>query len=134
MEKLTHSEIMSQLRREFKLLDIDKIKITTKAYGWSDDTLLMYREENDKYMFHMCVGIRGNVVQKRRFIYLIKPHSFDHEFTHYPKIKIPLDHNKVITYIDPYYKPLNDRIVYDTKIKLNNAIKEIDSLISNIYD
>ena len=100
MKALTHLEFKNICPEVFKLIDESKIKYTSKAYGWSDNTLLIYPEEISKYMFYMCVNREGLINYDKRFIYLIKPFTF--VTVQCNPFKVSLDDPRIIKYKDPF--------------------------------
>lgn len=138
-----------ELLKKFPEIEIflgNNFKYTSGAYGWSNDTLLMYPEENFKHMFYMCKGKDHLVSYDRRFIYYIKPQSFNDSFefninmdgkpiegtAKIPKIKIPLKDLRVIEYKDPFRKSKSQLEIIELKKRLNDFIGEIDLTIKHI--
>ena len=110
-------------------------KYTTKAYGWSDDTVALFPEEVDRYIFFMCPNREGDIDFNRRFIYVIKPYSFNVSKENY-RIKIKLDDPKIIVYKDPFniedsdvkIHELNKTIIHH-KDKMTTFKNEIENII-----
>jgi hypothetical protein len=130
MELLSNIRVREELNEAFLLLGLEKIKYTSKAYGWSDDTLLLYPEENEKYMFFMCKNKQGTVDHDRRFIYLIKPHSV--QFKENEKFKkINLQSDIVIKYKDPYIT--SEELLKSYKEKHRSYLKDkFTEILQNI--
>lgn len=136
MNPLTRIEFHERCPEIKLLLNIQDVKYTSRAYGWSDNTLLMYKEENDKHMFYMCRDKTGNVPFERRYIYYIKPNSFDGDFkaqgSQFGSLKIPLDHSNVHIFKDPFIQRMEPE-EKDTVIEtLNLAIEFMNSTIKKI--
>lgn len=135
-EPLDYKQFNIKCPEVFILLDRSLIKYTTKSYGWSDDTLLMYKEEVGKHMFYMCKNKGGVVPHERRFIYYIKPDTFKSYFElNNSTIKIKLTDSRIIKYKDIYLEDtLKHKEIKETKMQLNNAIKEVDVLLEKLTE
>lgn len=130
----------SKCKEVFHLLNDADIKFTCRAYGWKDNTLLMYQEENFKHMFYVCLNKEGEVDYDRRFIYYIKPREYEKYFefnynmenevvqfsARNKTIKIPLNSLGVIQFKDPYLMEIDMNEQNRLVKELNSKIKEVE--------
>lgn len=138
-----------ELIKKFPEIEIflgSNFKYTTNAYGWNDDTLLMYQEENFKNMFYMCKDKDLLVPYNRRFIYYIKAQSFTKEFlfnynldkkaiigsARNSKLKIPLKDLRVIKFKNPFIELVNKSQMTKIRNELDSVINKIDNIILKI--
>ena len=130
MRTLTYKEFKEKCKEVFLLISESNIKYTNDAYGYSNDTLLMYPEENAKYMFYMCKAKNGSLCMSRPHVYVIKPYSFTEEFgfrhlygkiiegshsQNTPRIKIPLNNKRVKVY----------KNIHESQQKFRDSVNEL---------
>lgn len=143
MKPLNNSAFEELCPDIFTLIGEPWIKYTSRAYGWADDTLRMYQEEHNKFMFYMCPDKDGNLANSRRFIYLIKPKTLTEEFqfnknmngvvidgsARNPTVKINLNDPRVIKFKDPF--KVNEEKKKAIR-RIAHEITKIDNLIQSL--
>ena len=130
MKAINYQDFREICPEVFILLDDKNVKFITQAYGWSNDTLMIFAEEHrDKHCFYICKNRRSEVDHDRRYIYYIKPNTI--EILENSSFKIPLIDKRVIRYDDPYKLLLDYNKSKEFVKELTNKIEEVNTMIEH---